>query len=264
MTPPRPPDGTASDHASGAGSAPKIKADELLKDFREGLRTKGFLAKYGLSIGQFEQLLKQLIRDGLFTREEYHAWKSHREAGADPTLRSPGGLGDAVGEDVELATDDLETYVITHPEMNNSWALQLFSTISEDMEGAKFKAVLQGKKYSFVVKRILYRGSVTMLGEDSPPKAEPDRQSKREEAIEFIAKHGWSAYLENRAFQANFGEHAALAHKKAKLALIRCRNDTYLAALHTPAPAINIYVGPSLENIRKRLSSCIDMARVKF
>jgi hypothetical protein len=127
------------------------------------------------------------------------------------------------------------------------------------MKGAKFKVSLHGRKYFFVVEDMIFRGQVEMLAGASGSKSAT--QTKREEALEFISRHGWSAYLERRALEANVDDvQESPSGKKARLVLLHCRNNTFLAALHTPAPAINLYVGNSLEKIRLRLSKSVDLS----
>ena len=235
-----------------AGSRAKLSVEEVLKDLHGGMRTKGFLHKYGLTMTQFESLLKQLIRKGLFTKEDFKSWKSHRLSSA-PTAQDLGG-GEAQPE-VDRS-HNVETFVITEPERNHSWALQLFSTDREKIMGAQFKVNLHGKKYSFVVEQLLFRGSVEMLANVGLSKEESKR--KRQEALDFISSRGWAAYLEQRAFAANFDSETTQTGRKARLVLLHCRNQTFLAALHTPVPAINLYVGSSLETIRDRLSKSVD------
>ena len=116
--------------------------------------TKGFLERSGLTMTQFESLLKQLIRKGLFTKEDFKLWKSHRLSSA-PTAQDLDGA-EALPE-VDRS-HNVETFVITEPERNHSWALQLFSTDREKIMGAQFKVNLHGKKYSFVVEQLLFRG----------------------------------------------------------------------------------------------------------
>jgi len=236
-------------------SARRIRAEDILQDLRAGLRTRGFLSKYGLTLGQFEELLKRLIRKGVLTKDEFRAWKAHRSRPDAP---------EGAADDHEVTTvpppgnvpHNVETYVIKEHEMNNSWALQLFSTHRDRMKGAQFKVNLHGKKYSFIVEQMLFRGQVEML-----PTADAGRfaeKAKREQAMEFIARHGWAAYLESRAVEANLGEPGPQPRKKARLVLLHCRNQTFLAALHTPTPAINLYVGSSLEKIYGRLARSVD------
>jgi hypothetical protein len=236
-------------------SAKGITAEDILQDLRAGLRTRDFLSKYGLTIGQFEELLKRLIRKGLLTKDEFRAWKAHR-LGSDSLVTQPDDRGVSPVPVPEKSNQNVETYIIKEPERNNSWALQLFSTHRDRMKGAQFKVNLHGKKYSFVVEQMLFRGQVEML-----PSGDAGRfgeRARRDQAKEFIARHGWAAYLENRAMEANLGEPAAEPRKKARLVLLHCRNHTFLAALHTPAPAINLYVGSSLEKIYGRLAKSVD------
>lgn len=243
-----------------SSSRKKPDPGQILEDLRAGFRTRHFLATYGLSMQEFEIILKDLIRKGLFTKEEYKNWKSHRlppkvaETNA-PTPSGPQNISQLAGHKT------VSTYVIPEPEKNNSWALQLFSTDRNRMAGAGFKVVLHGKKYAFVVERLLFRGPVDMVRSKAP---RPRSKEKREQAMEFIAKYGWAAYLENRAYAANFDEDGMREAGKARLVLLHCRNDTYVAALHTPAPAINLYVGSSLESIRERLARNIDTSQLNF
>jgi hypothetical protein len=233
---------------------------QILEDLRAGFRTRHFLATYGLSMQEFEIILKDLIRKGLFTKEEYKTWKSHRVAPkvAETNFPAPPGAQNIS----QLAGHKtVSTYVIPEPEKNNSWALQLFSTDRNRMAGAGFKVVLHGKKYAFVVERLLFRGPVDMVRTKAP---RPRSKEKREQAMDFIAKYGWAAYLENRAYAANFDEDGMREAGKARLVLLHCRNDTFVAALHTPAPAINLYVGSSLESIRERLARNIDTSQLNF
>jgi len=235
--------------------ARKVKVEEILTDLRAGLRTKGFLEKYDLTIGEFERLLKKLIRKGLFTKEEFIAWKAHRKPDA-VSVEPYFGDSDAPAMGENGSRQGVMTYVIKDPESNDSWALQLFSTQRDLMHGAAFKVDLQGKRYSFIVEQMLFRGSVNML--PGVGRTRTATKEKREEAIEYISEHGWAAYLESRAIDANLNESGLEQPKKARLVLLHCRNNTFLAALHTPAPAINLYVGSSLDNIKRRLAKSVD------
>ncbi len=238
----------------------KISIEEILQDLRAGIRTKGFLAKYGISMAEFEGILKNLIRKGLFTKEEFRAWKSRSPVRPEPP-ESPAKPNHPASRAPQKGHGTVETFVIKDPEKNNSWALQLFSTKRERMSGAQFKVTLHGKKYAFVVERLLFRGAVKMLESVSAPK--PGTKGRREEAMEFITRHGWAAYLEKRAYAANFDADGMRISGKARLVLLHCRNDTFLAALHTPTPAINLYVGGSLDNIRRRLARSVDTSELE-
>lgn len=235
----------------------QIRADEILADIQAGLRTKDFLAKYQLSMQEFEEVLRSLIRKGLLSREEFRDWKARRpvaDAGAasgdhdEETAKAPLSSGRTVS-----------TLVIDDPERNNSWALQLFSTSRDRLPGARFKVMMHGKRYSFVVERILFRGPVQMLESAAP---RPASKEKRDQALEFISRHGWAAYLENRAYAANFDLDGMREAGKARLVLLHCRNQTFVAALHTPMPAINLYVAGSLQALLKRLAKTIDTRSV--
>jgi hypothetical protein len=239
-------------------SPAKLTVEEVLKDLHGGMRTKGFLNKYGLTMAQFESLLKQLIRKGLFTKDDFKLWKAHRLA---PGRGAENLGGDEVQRDAERP-HNVETFIITEPERNHSWALQLFSTDRERIRGAQFKVNLHGKKYSFVVEQLLFRGAVEML--PNMGVSEEESKRKRQEALDFIASHGWAAYLEQRAFAANFDAETAQTGRTARLVLLHCKNQTFLAALHTPVPAINLYVGSSLETIRHRLSKSVDTSALKI
>ncbi|MGO9122807.1 MAG: hypothetical protein ACLQPD_34960 [Desulfomonilaceae bacterium] len=240
---------------SEQGSARKVRIDQVLADIRAGLRTKGFLEKYGLTMGEFERLLKKMIRKGILSIEEYTAWKSHRRTDA-PTAAPLLADIDLPSSGAAETKHGITTYVIKDPEKNDSWALKLFSTQRNMMQGAAFKVDLHGKRYSFVVEEMLFRGPVDMLPGVVGSRA--GTKDKREEAIEFISEHGWAAYLESRAIDANLSASSAEEPKKARLVLLHCRNNTFLAALHTPAPAINLYVGSSLNNIKARLAKSVD------
>jgi hypothetical protein len=230
----------------------KLTVEEVLKDLHAGMRTKGFLNKYSLTMMQFESLLKQLIRKGLFTREDFKLWKAHRlaPAAAAENLNAEADLRDVA------RLNNVETFVITEPERNHSWALQLFSAERDKIKGAQFKVNLHGKKYSFVVEQLLFRGTVEMLPNVGVSKEESTQ--RRQEALDFISSHGWAAYLEQRAFAANFDSESTQTVRKARLVLLHCKNQTFLAALHTPVPAINLYVGSSLATIRDRLSKSVN------
>lgn len=229
--------------------------DEVLRDLRAGLRTQQFLSKYGITLSQFEELLKKLIRQGLFTKEEFRAWKSNRPA-PKPEPEYDFQAKEAGQAVLENTPDNIATYILREPEKNHAWALQLFSTRREAMKGAQFKVNLHGRKYSFFVEELIFRGQVDMLEERESSKG--DTRGKREEALAFIARHGWAAYLESRAIAANVETTLQKSGQKARLVLLHCRNETFLAALHTPAPAINLYVGNSLARIRSRLAKSID------
>jgi hypothetical protein len=233
----------------------RIKTDDLLNDFHEGLRTKQFLSKYGLTIAQFEHIVKALIRDGHLTKDQFREWKARRRISTQTTI------AEEPFDDLDTTVANVETYVIVNPEETNSTALELFSTKQDLMKGTKFKIVLHGKKYAFMVEEMLYRGPVEMT-----PDAEEDeeaKKAKREEAIAYISRHGWAAYLENRAYLANFGEDGDHAGKKAKLVLVHCTNATYLAAVHTPAPAISIYVASTLGSLKRRLANAVDLTELQ-
>lgn len=258
MSPPDKPDNGPYDSSSNAqpSSAKRVRVEEVLADLRAGLRTKGFLLKYGLSMPEFEYLLKKLIRKGLFTKEEFIAWKEHGPRSPSEVQEYHSGK-EAPGVERDRSRQGIVTYVIKDPEKNDTWALELFSTQRDQIQGRSFKVNLHGRKYSFIVEELIFRGPVSMLGSvDQSPK--PETREKREKAIEFISAHGWAAYLETRAIEANVEESEDGSPKRARLVLLRCRNNTFLAALHTPAPAINLYVGPSLENIKQRLAKSVD------
>ncbi|HMK35795.1 MAG TPA: hypothetical protein VK463_12055 [Desulfomonilaceae bacterium] len=223
------------------------------------MRTKGFLYKYSFTLPEFEEILKTMIRQRLLTVDEFKEWKTKRPVqapapSASETTPPPPRPPERTVQQPPAA-QNVETYVITDPE-NNAWVLQLFSTQRDRIRGAKFKVNLHGKKYFFVVEDLLFRGLVQMLAGTAGAKV---GKTKREEAVEFINRHGWSAYLERRAVEANVAEEDQQPSAgRARLVLLHCRNDTFLAALHTPAPAINLYVGNSLEKIRLRLSKSVD------
>lgn len=236
-----------------------IDIQEVLADLRGGLRTKGFLYKYGLTMAQFEELLKGLIRRGLFSKEEFREWKARKAAIPTPARLAVPPRQEAAGEPVGRPIN-VATYVINDPEKNNSWTLQLFSTSREQMKGAKFKVTLHGRKYAFEVEELLFRGSVEMLPD--PEQSKSAAKSKREDAMEFIAQHGWAAYLERRAMVANLGQEGD--RRTARLVLLHCKNQTFLAALHTPTPSVNLYVGNSIEKITQRLSKNVDTANLNL
>jgi hypothetical protein len=262
MKPPNDPNAGFDDATPAASGSPtSVNVLEILRDIRAGMRTRGFLDKYGITLQQFEGLLKNLLRRRLLTVEEFKEWKAKKpqpspaqQASIPPPPRPPEELPQQAAP-----SQNVETFIITNPEKNNSWALQLFSAQRDRMRGAKFKVSLHGKKYFFVVEEMVFRGQVEMLAGALGSKSAP--RTKREEALEFISRHGWSAYLERRALEANVDdEEQAPSGKKARLVLLHCRNDTYLAALHTPAPAINLYVGNCLEKLRNRLSKSVDLS----
>jgi hypothetical protein len=260
-----------SDEADAEPSK-KVNAEDVLADLRAGRRTKSFLEKYGLSLSEFEDLIKQLIRKNLLSKDEFKAWKTRRpperppaEAPPRPPRPTTGpqqAHADPTGSTTQKVIGNVTTYIINDPERNNSWSLQLFSIKRESIKGAKFKVNLHGKKYAFVVEELLFRGQVAMLGGAAPERSAS--KDRRADAIKFISQHGWSAYLENRAYEANIGMSGLAAAQKARLVLLHCRNNTYLAALHTPAPAVNLYVGSSLQSIIGRLSKAVDTSELKF
>lgn len=258
----------------------KIPVPEVLKDLKAGLRTRGFMIKYGLTLAEFEELIKRLVRQGLLTKEEFKAWKSHRPetaaapipaakpAPAKPTATKPASAQDESPDgEMTKVGHTVTTYVINEPEKNESWALQLFAINRDSIKGAKFKVNLHGRRYAFVVEDMLYRGQVRMRQPVKPKKQRDSKvevKDKRELAMEYIAKHGWAAYLENRAYNANFEaeEHEDDSQTKARLVILHCKNDTYLAAVHTPLPAVNLYVSTSLKNILGRLGKSVDTSEL--
>jgi hypothetical protein len=258
------PEDPREEFEAGIGGPPrtespaKLTVEEVLKDLHGGMRTKGFLNKYGLTMTQFESLLKQLIRKGLFTREDFKLWKAHRLAPEPPAenLNAEADLRELT------RLNNVETFVITEPERNHSWALQLFSADRDKIKGAQFKVNLHGKKYSFVVVQLLFRGAVDMLPNVGVNQEES--KQRRQEALDFISRHGWAAYLEQRAFAANFDSESTQTVRKARLVVLHCKNQTFLAALHTPVPAINLYVGSSLATIRDRLSKSVNTSALNI
>jgi hypothetical protein len=238
----------------------KISSAEILAGMRAGMRTKDFLAKYNLKLPEFKQILEEMLRSRALSVDVYKEWKAAKPKPAPAAV--PSGA-DSVERKEPLTitpsdtTHNVATYVITDPEKNNSWALQLFSTPRQKMQGARFKVNLHGKKYLFVVEEMLFRGQVEILPDAAPSKTE--LKNKREEALQFITQHGWAAYLEQRALEANLGSDRPGPIKKARLVLLHCRNNTFLAAVHIPAPAINLYVGNSLEKVKSRLAKSIDL-----
>ncbi len=244
----------------------KVNLEEILADLYAGQRTKDILENRELSMKEFELILKKIIRDGLFTVEQFKAWKAHRPIpGPTSTAKRPASA--PTPSPPQPQPETIETYVISRPEESNSWALKLFSTQRERMPGSAFKVNLHGRKYSFFVEELLFRGNVDMQDDHllaPSPGKKKSGEDKRAIAMDFIAKHGWGAYLENRAFAANFGPDADEGTTKARLVVLHCRNDTYLAALHTPAPAVNLYVSNSLNKIRERLSKTIDTRALKI
>lgn len=244
------------------GSVPqKVRMEEVLQDLHAGLRTRGFLRKYDLEIGEFQDVLKRLIREGHLTREDFMAWKAHRPTSGASSAKIE--LDEPPDEGSPRRVSDIETVILSKPEKNHSWALELFSTKRERVKGARFKVNLQGKKYSFVVEDLLFRGSVTMLEEEGPDGTQTMHR-KRQEAVQYIAQHGWSAYLENRALMANLENGDSRPRKKARLVLLRCRNETFVAALHTPTPAVNLYVASSLEHLRERLAKTVEIGELEL
>jgi hypothetical protein len=257
------PEDTSKEFEAGIGPTrteppAKLTVEEVLKDLHAGMRTKGFLNKYGLTMMQFESLLKQLIRKSLFTREDFKRWKSHRLAPAPPeeNLAAEADLREVA------RLNNVETFVITEPERNHRWALQLFSAERDKIKGAQFKVNLHGKKYAFVVEQLLFRGVVEML--PNVGVSQEESKQRRQEALDFISSHGWAAYLEQRAFAANFDSESTQTVRKARLVLLHCKNQTFLAALHTPVPAINLYVGSSLKTIRDRLSKSVNTSTLNI
>ncbi len=253
-------------------SAARLTVEAVLEDLRLGMRTKRFMQKYGISLPEFESLLKMLLRKGLFTKDDFKRWKAARpelknieaplRPAAEDTPSPQAGAQLSPSESAPYAKNPqtIETFVISDPEQNNSWTLELFSRKREDLRGATFKGALQGKKYMFIIEDLLFRGTIHMMQDAKEPKV------KRQEAMDFISKHGWAAYLERRAFEANFGDDSAgpkvRSEKKGRLVVLRCRHDTYLAALHTPTPVINVYVGSSFAKLKARLARNVDISEL--
>ncbi|MFH0824479.1 MAG: hypothetical protein V2B18_17125 [Pseudomonadota bacterium] len=246
----------------------RIRIEDIVKDLRSGLRTKELLTKYGLGLEQFEQLLVRMIRDGAFSKEEYRRWKARKTsvAPADESGKDTVDVSDTVddldfsaGAPPSSSTTHIDTYVIDQPEKDHPWVLRLFSTKRENIKGAQLKIVLRGQKYSFTAEELIFRGPVEMVDLSGG-----ERKNRREEALKYISKHGWAAYLEERAFNANFGRETKSQTKKARLVVLACKNNTYLAALHTPTPAVSFYVATTREKIRERLSAAIDISKLEI
>jgi hypothetical protein len=265
---------THSDLNASGDSPARVTNESILNDLRAGLRTKGFLTKYGLTMKQFERLIIKLIRDGLWSKEEFKAWKAHKLGPApEPEQNQDQGSFERTYEAEDLENelvDELdepparpkrfqapETYIIEHPQVNDSLAMKLFSTKRSEMPGGRFKVHLHGKKLAFTVEKMLYRGPVDLLQGVVPKKK--DLKKKREQALEYVSKHGWASYLESRAFTATFGADAPEVRTSARLVLLQCKNKTFVAAIHTPAPAVNLYVDGRLDAIRTRLAKVVDL-----
>ncbi len=263
----------------------QVSDEAVLRDLRAGvLRTKGLVAKYGLTVKDFEQIIIRLIRSGQWTKEQFRDWKAHRTPPPESDLKSFEVTFEAKDLEAELGEDfsprpekdppstelpspkpisGPETYIIHEPEVNDSLAMKLFTTKREDIGGARFKVLLQGKKLAFTVDRMLFRGPVELLHGVVPKKT--DIKKKREDALDYVSKHGWAAYLESRAFTATFGgSDAPEVRTKARMVLVQARNNTYVAAIHTPVPSINVYVDSNLEAIRERLEKVVDLRGVNF
>jgi hypothetical protein len=284
--------------------AKKLNAQEILADINKGLRTRHFLQKYGIEKEEFQHILKRMIRDGILTKEQFKQWKSHRPASEPPQaveseaksnlsafedtvdmdqLRKQ-ALGDLATLDDEISAPEpetkkaekqeqdttpqkgvpgsVETYVISEPEKNGAWVLNLFATKRDEMEGLRFKARILGKKYAFTIEKMLYRGPVNIFDNDKPDKSKP--KNKREEALNFISSHGWAAYLESRAIEANIEEQAEQKFLAGRLVVLKCKHQTYVAALHSPAPSVCFYVASDLEAIKRRLAKTVDLTNIRF
>ncbi len=275
-----PNEGPESPIGAAVGSGRKqVLDDAVLRDLLEGaLRTKGMIAKYRSTVKDFEQIIIRLIRTGKWTKDEFRSWKAHRPSRPDADPKAFEVTFEARDVEAELAGDfhkpspkasapppqvisSPETYIIHEREVDDSLAMRLFTTKREEIGGARFKVLLQGKKLAFTVDRMLFRGPVELLHGVVPKK--PDPKKKREEALDYVAKHGWAAYLESRAFTATFGgQDAPEVRTKARLVLLQARNNTYVAAIHTPLPSINVYVDSTLAAIRERLSKVVDIRDV--
>ncbi|MEW6351472.1 MAG: hypothetical protein AB1646_20665 [Thermodesulfobacteriota bacterium] len=260
----------------------QLSDEAVLRDLRGGtLRTKGIVAKYGMTVKDFEQIIIRLIRSGQWTKEEFRDWKAHRSVRPNADQKSFEVTFEARDVEAELGgsfdepspkapaaaapqpISNPETYIIHEREVNDSLAMKLFTTKREEIGGARFKVLLQGKKLAFTVDRMLFRGPVELLHGVIPKKT--DIRKKREEALDYVAKHGWAAYLESRAFTATFGgSDAPEVRTKARLVLVQARNNTYVAAIHTPLPSINVYVDSNLDAIRDRLAKVVDIRGVNF
>ncbi len=238
----------------------KIRLDEIARELREGKRTKHFLGKYGLTLPVFEELLKRVIREGYFSRDEFSAWKARK-----PMPQSSGGKrNDSASAPVltlRSKPDDVDTHVISESDEDSATVMKLFSVKREKLKGLRFKVSLGGRKYGFTVEDVVHRSPVDMLQAVPVARGKVPMKKRQEEAVEYIAKHGWAAYLENRAFLANFEDDASAAtSRKAKLVVVFCTSESFVAALHTPTPAINFYVAGSLADIKNRLSKIINTA----
>ncbi len=157
----------------------------------------------------------------------------------------------------------VETYVITEPEKNGAWALDLFAAKRDEMEGLRFKARILGKKYAFTIEKMLYRGPVNIFENETTEK--PKYKDKREEALHFISSHGWAAYLESRAIEANIGEETSSQPvQSGRLMVLKCKHQTFVAAVHSPAPSVSFYVASDLATIKERLGKSVDMTSIRL
>ncbi|GEM_PF-531194 len=279
---------TRESESRRSGPPPKqVNAQDILNDLKAGVRTRDFLSKYGFEISEFQSILKRLIRFGSLTREEFNEWKrikrkktSQKSEDFEATQEfvvaedfgdqedvqdlhqdsdnrangkaHPSPAGNSAGL---LIPHSMETYIVPVPEKNSAWAMKLFSTDRDRMAGATFNAVIERVEYTLTVEELLFRGEVNLVNKVAAEKADPKK--KREEAIDFIYKHGWAAFLESKAIAANFDNEDLGVKSKARLVLLKCPGKTYVAALHTPAPAVSFYVGPSLQFIKDRLAKSV-------
>jgi hypothetical protein len=200
-----------------------------------------------------DQLRKQALGDLSLLDDEdpVHQEAAQKEETAPETKPQKGVPG------------SVETYVITEPEKNGAWVLDLFATKRDEMEGLRFKARIMGKKYGFTVEKMLFRGPVNIF-DNAGNAGKPKPRDKREEALNFISSHGWAAYLESRAIEANIEEQNQRQFLAGRLMVLKCMRQTYVAALHSPAPSVSFYVASDLESIKRRLEKNVDMTNVRL
>jgi hypothetical protein len=229
--------------------------DDILEDMSAGKRTKAILADYNLSVKQLAVMLQQAISDGLLTKSELKQWRENRSV-ALSTIRVVESLAGDLDPGTEAVELEQATFVVAENDNNWEQALRLFNSEKSSLVGAHFTLTTNLRYHSFVVDKVLFRSKVPMVKKRQRPPSK-----KAEDAMEFIATHGWEAYLEDRAFAANF-ERFEPSEKKATLAVVRCKDGMFLAAVYTGGRDVNFYAEATQSKLKNRLSSIIDTSKL--
>lgn len=234
------------------------KVLEIVEDIRSGKRTREILSSRNLKMDEAARLLRTAVSQGLISTDELKAWKE-RNVSTVATVRLAATVAAELDEPVQRFGGGMETFIIPHHAIRRTGAVKLFRGKAEEIKGTELKVGTGGSLTTFVVNGVLFRGIVPIL--DHTEENSESFDSKCNDAADYIAEHGWSAYLEARVFAANF-DTGRKPPQKGRLALVHGKEENCLAALMTAEGNIKVIVGPSPTNVVDRLSVSIDKEKL--